>query len=496
MRATVHSNTTKKPSVTRAAWTTLVLAAFGFPGALAQNPPERSETAASRPTTRAAEITARYSGIAQRIITSAQLRNEGYEKLQQLCDGIGHRLSGSQALERAVVWAEDTMKKAGLENVRAEKVMVPVWVRGEERVDLVEPRSERLPALALGGSVGTGLTPLVAEVVAVKSFQELDRLGEAGVRGKIVVFNVPYEGYGRTVQYRSSGASRAAKLGAVGVLVRSAGPSGLRTPHTGALRYEEGAPRIPAAAISSEDAAMLGRLAAPPAKVVVRMQLGCETRPDAESHNVIGELVGAVSREEIVVVGGHLDSWDVGQGAQDDGGGVVTSLEAVAHLKRLGLRPRRTIRVVFWTNEENGLKGALAYRDQHKAELKNHVLAIETDGGLEKPVGFGFGLKPDRDAREPSARHLEAADKLRGVLSLLASIEADTLALDGGGADIGPLMREGVFGLSMDTVGKRYFEWHHTDADTIDKIDPVNLDLHVAALAVVTYVVADMPDRL
>jgi hypothetical protein len=478
-----------------AAWTATVLAAFGFQGAPAQNG-THAESAASRPDSRAAEITARYSGVAQRIITTALLRNEGHARLLELCDGIGNRLSGSPALERAVTWSVDTMKKAGLENVRAEKVMVPCWVRGEEKVELVEPRLARLPALALGGSVGTGPAPLVAPVVAVKSFHELEQLGEAGVKGRIVVFNVPYEGYGKTVQYRSSGASRAAKLGAVGVLVRSAGPAGLRTPHTGFMKYADDAPKIPAAAISAEDAAMLGRLGSQGVPVSVRMQLGCETRPDAESANVVGELVGSVSPEEIVVVGGHLDSWDVGQGAQDDGGGVVTSLEAVAHLKRLGLRPRRTIRVVFWTNEENGLRGALAYRDAHRAELGNHVLAIETDGGLEKPIGFGFGLKPDRDAASPTPRNLAIAEKLRGVVSLLGSIGADTLALDGGGADIGPLMREGVPGLSIDTVGERYFEWHHTEADTVDKIDPRSLDLHVAALAVVTYVVADLPERL
>jgi carboxypeptidase Q len=296
------------------------------------------------------------------------------------------------------------------------------------------------------------------------------------------------------VQYRSSGASRAARLGAKGVLVRSAGPSGLRTPHTGALRYEDDAPKIPAAAISSEDAAMLGRLAEKGGSVVVRMSLGCETRPDAESANVIGELVGSTNPEEVVVVGGHLDSWDDGQGAQDDGGGVVTALEAVAHLKRLGLRPRRTIRVVLWTNEENGLRGALAYRDRYRDDLANHVLAIETDGGLEKPIVFGIGLRRGR-GEEPSERHLAAAEVLRAVTGLLASIGADTLSHDGGGADIGPLMREGVLGMSISTVGERYFEWHHTEADTLDKIDPRNLDLHVAALAVMTYVVADMPDR-
>jgi hypothetical protein len=476
----------------------MVLAAFGFQGAAAQNgDAPHAESAASRPASSTA-ILLRYSGVAERIIEGALKKNDGWEKLQELCDGIGHRLSGSAALDRAVTWSVETMKKSGLENVRAEKVMVPCWVRGEERVELVEPREARLPALALGGSVGTGDEPLEAPIAVVKSFAELDRLGEDGVRGKIVVFNVPYEGYGKTVQFRTNGASRAGKLGAKGVLVRSAGPSGLRTPHTGAMRYADDAPKIPAAAISSEDAAMLGRLAAGDKPVVVRMKLGCETRPDVESANVIGELVGAVHPEEIVVVGGHLDSWDVGQGAQDDGGGVVTSLEAVAHLKRLGLRPRRTIRVVFWTNEENGLRGAHAYRDQHRAELANHVLALETDGGLEKPVGFSF-TRPGRDSQpttRPAGADEAAAEKMRAIVSLLGSISCDTLSFGGGGADVEPLRKEGVPCMSIDTVGTRYFEWHHTEADTIDKIDPNNFDLHVAALAVVVYVVADLPERL
>jgi carboxypeptidase Q len=461
----------------------------------AQSPQPSAGVAATRPESRESGIAARYGGVAQRIIASALLRNDGYARLQELCDGIGHRLSGSPALDEAIAWAVTSMKDAGLENVRTEKVMIPCWVRGEERVELIEPRAAKIPALALGGSVGTGGASIEAPVVAVRSFAELDRLGEEGARGRVVVFNVPYEGYGKTVQYRSSGASRAAKLGAVAVLVRSAGPAGLRTPHTGALRYDEGVRQIPAAAVSAEDAAMLGRLAEKGGTVKVRIRLGCETRPDVESANVVGELVGSSIPEEVVVVGGHLDSWDVGQGAHDDGGGVVTSLEAVAHLRRLGLRPRRTIRVVFWTNEENGLRGALAYRDRHRETLPGHVVAIETDGGLEKPIGFGFGLKPDRAAESPSPEHTAAAETLRGVVALLAPIGADTLSTDGGGADIGPLMREGVFGMSMETVGERYFEWHHTEADTIDKIDRRNLDLHVAALAVVTYVIADMPER-
>jgi carboxypeptidase Q len=270
----------------------------------------------------------------------------------------------------------------------------------------------------------------------------------------------------------------------VASLIRSAAAYSLRSPHTGAMNYDSATPRIPHAALSVEDAAMLGRMAARGERVVVRLVMHAQTLPDVPSRNVIGELVGRERPNEVVVLGGHIDSWDVGTGAMDDAGGVVASWEALRLLRQLGLQPRRTIRVVGWTNEENGLRGGLAYRDRYRDQVADHVVAIETDGGIFRPEGFGF-------SGSDSARAL-----IRQVASLLRPISADSVSRGGGGADIGPITRLGVPALSPDVAGDRYFWFHHSQADTADKIDPRDLNLCVAALAVMAYVVADMPDRL
>ncbi|MEJ5370270.1 MAG: M28 family peptidase, partial [Bryobacteraceae bacterium] len=269
---------------------------------------------------RAAEMAA-YEETARRIMDAALADDRGWAKLEWLCDRIGARLSGSKALEQAVRWAAEEMRKRGLENVATPAVQVPVWVRGKESAWMVEPREARLAMLGLGGSVGTPEEGITAEVVCVESFEELEKLGAGAVQGKVVAYNQPWRGYRETVAYRSQGASRAARLGARAVLVRSVTPTGLRTPHTGALNYSGDAPRIPAAAISVEDAMMLARLCRSGARVVVRLRMGARTLEDAASANVIGEIAGRERPEEIVVMGGHLDSWDVGQGAHDDGAG-------------------------------------------------------------------------------------------------------------------------------------------------------------------------------
>jgi carboxypeptidase Q len=427
----------------------------------------------------------RYRERAGRIIGAALSSDAAYRRLSFLTDRIGHRLSGSDSLRRAVEWAVAEMKRDGLENVRAEKVMVPHWVRGEEELEMVEPVRRPLPMLGLGNSTGTPAGGVTAESVVVRSFAELDALGER-VRGKIVVYNVPFTTYGQTVQYRGAGASRAARYGALAALVRSVTPVSLQSPHTGALRYAEDQPQIPAAAVSVETAELLQRMQERGDRPVLRLRMGAHFLPDAESANVVGELKGSSRPNEVVVIGGHLDSWDVGQGAHDDGGGCVAAWEAIRLLKELGLRPRRTVRVVLWTNEENGLRGGNAYRDAHREELKDHVLAVETDSGVYRPVGFGLS----EDA-PPQAR----AD-VREIAKLLRLIGADRVAADGGGADIGPIMREGVTGMSLDVDGTHYFDIHHTHADTLDKVNPQELAACVAALAVMAYVVADMPDRL
>ncbi len=447
---------------------------------------QTAQAPAARPPVPAPRVDAeQYRERAGRIIGAALASDTAYRRLSFLTDRIGHRLSGSEGLRRAIDWAVAEMKRDGLENVRAEKVMVPHWVRGEESLEMLEPLPRPLPMLGLGNSVGTPARGITAETIVVRSFDELDKLG-ARVRGKIVVYNVPFTTYGETVQYRGAGASRAARHGAVAALVRSVTPVSLQSPHTGAMRYAEDQPRIPAAAVSVETAELLQRMQERGDRAVVRLRMGARFLPDAESANVVAELKGSSKPEEVVLVSGHLDSWDVGQGAHDDGGGCVVAWEVVRLLKALGLRPRRTIRAVLYTNEENGLRGGNAYRDAHRAELKDHVLAVESDSGVYRPVGFGLS-----EQATPQAR----AD-VREIARLLKLIGADRIGADGGGADIGPIMREGVTGMSLDVDGTHYFDIHHTHADTMDKVNPQELAACVAALAVMAYVVADMPERL
>lgn len=436
------------------------------------------------------ELAGRYREAAGQLIGAALVDEAGWEDLVWLTDRIGHRLSGSESLERAVRWAAEGMRRDGLENVRLQPVTVPHWVRGEESAELLEPRRRELPMLGLGGSAATPEGGITAEVIPVTDFAALQELPREVVEGRIVLFNPPWEGYGNTVRYRSDGASAAARKGAVAALVRSVGPTSLQTPHTGAMRYAEDAPRIPAAALTIEDATLIQRLHDRGETPVVRLQMGARTLPDADSANVIGEIVGGELPDEIVVVGGHLDSWDVGQGAHDDGAGCVAAWRAVSLIRELGLRPRRTVRVVLWTNEENGLAGARAYREALGETVGAHVAAIEMDIGSERPVGFGLGLPVDGEA---AARAYALADEIG---SLLDGIGAGRILRGGGGADIGPLMRAGVPGLGLRTVGERYFDWHHTEADTLDKIEPADFRRNVAALAVLAYVLADMPQRL
>jgi carboxypeptidase Q len=338
--------------------------------------------------------------------------------------------------------------------------------------------------LGLGGSVATPKGGIEAEVLVVSSFDDLKaHAGDA--KGKIVLFDVPFTNYGQTVAYRGIGAVESAKVGAVATLIRAVGPFGMRTPHTGSMApYDSTLPKLPAAALSMEDAAMLHRMQARGQKVVVRLEMEAQTLPDVPSRNVMGELVGREKPDEVVVFGGHIDSWDVGTGAMDDGGGVVVAWEAVRLLTKLGLKPRRTIRVVGWTNEENGGRGGLAYREAHKAELPKHVAAIESDGGTFKFRGFGF-------AGSDSAYAI-----VKQIGKLLKPLGADTIFVGGGGSDIAPIMGEGVPGMSHNTDGTRYFWFHHSEADNVDKIDPRELAETVAAMAVMAYVLADLPRAL
>jgi carboxypeptidase Q len=421
----------------------------------------------------------------ERLKAEAFRTHGAYQDLAWLCDRIGHRISGSPQLDQAIVWAQGRLKAAGLSNVHAEPVMVPHWVRGAERAELVEPTRHRLNILGLGGSVGTPEGGLTAEVVVVGSFEEMDRLG-ATVKGKIVLFDVPYAGYGHTVVYRHDGAAKAARWGAVAALVRSVGPVSLDTPHTGAIDYDPAFPKIPTAAVTIEASTQMRRMQDRGERIRLHLEMGAKLLPDAPSANVVAEIPGLVKPEEVIILSGHLDSWDVGQGAQDDGAGTVIAMEAARLIQSLGLRPRRTIRVVLWTNEENGLRGGKTYRDAHQAELGNIIAALETDSGSERVVGFSLELR--KASPEAKARALSALEQFKPLLAPFGAIK---LELGHSGADVSPMVGAGVPGIGVEHVGSHYFDVHHTQADTFDKVAKDDLAFNAAVLATFAFALAD-----
>jgi carboxypeptidase Q len=495
--------------------------------AVAQSPPGPAPLANPSP------LAAAYQPAVERITHEALGSRAAYERLAILCDHFGNRLSGTPQLEAAIAWAAAELRADGLANVRLEPVMVPVWVRGEERAFTLEPARHKLSILGLGGSVGTPPGGITAALVVVGSFAEADSLGRLGrLREKIVLYDVPFTSYGETVRYRGGGPSNAAKHGAVAALVRSVGPISYDTPHTGALRYAPDVPSIPAAAVTIENATMLRRMQQRGDAIQVHLEMDAHMLPDAPSANLLGEIVGRELPQEIVVIGGHIDSWDVGQGAQDDGVGCILSMAAAQLIKRLDLKPRRTIRVVLFTNEENGLRGGNAYRDAHRAELRNHVAMLETDSGNGPVLGFRLHLPPlgapptnDGKAETPpaaagppqpapgspqpapgaaatpedppvAAAKQRALDLLAEVGQLLAPLGATTMHLAGSGADVGPSVEAGGVGIGVEHDIAHYFDVHHTWADTFDKVDAGELAHNVACVTALAYVLADMPGRL
>ena len=424
-----------------------------------------------------------HRGDAERLIEAALQDSSAYQRLALLTDQFGPRFGGTDNLEMALDWILIEMERDGLENVRAEPVMIPKWVRGAESLHLLAPRAQNMAMLGLGGSVGTPPEGIRGEVLVVSSFDELESRAEEAV-GKIVLFDAPFTTYGETVQYRGRGAVAAAQAGAIASLIRSVTPYSMNTPHTGGMSYQEGVRRIPHAAITVEDSEMLHRMQDRGERIEVLLKMEARSEGMVESRNVMGEIVGSESPDEVIVLGGHIDSWDVGQGAMDDGGGSVAAWEAVRLMLENGMRPRRTVRVVLWTAEETGIWGGRAYLEAHRAEVDNHILAIESDGGVFKPSGFGFTGSD------------EAYSIVRSIGEFLDPIEAGEIVRGGGGGDIGPLMGEGVPGMGLNVDGTRYFWYHHTNADTIDKLDPEEMARCVAAMAVIAYVVADLPEPL
>lgn len=420
-----------------------------------------------------------------------------YRQTRYLTNNIGPRLSGSAQAQRAVEYVADEMRKAGFE-VRLQKVMVPVWVRGVETGEVVEfpgmarGTTQKIVLAALGGSIATPAEGLTAEIVVVNSFDELNALGREKVAGKIVLFNNKFDrelqasgfggaAYSQAVQYRFGGAMAAAPLGAVAVLVRSAGGSQNRLAHTGAMGYAEGIPKIPAASVSFEDAEMLANLAMD-GKTIVHFTITPKTLPDAPSYNVVADLKGSEKPDEVVVIGGHLDSWDLGTGALDDATGVAVSMQVPYLIKQLNLKPKRTIRVVAFMNEENGGAGGRGYFDDVKGSLDKQFAAIESDLGASHPIGFQFAGKA------------EAQTYFAPILKVLSLQGASqTLLQPGGvGADIGPLTQAGVPSFAPYFNQQTYFNYHHTAADTFDKVNPRELAELGSVMAVLAYGLANL----
>ncbi len=425
-----------------------------------------------------------YRDTATRLMKAATADDFAWQRLAELTDTYGNRVSGSDNLTRAIGWAVDTMKKDGLDNVRAEKVMVTKWVRGRESAEIVDPARHAITVLGLGGTVATPPGGLEAEVLVVESFNEL-RMRAADAKGRIVVFNEPFTNYADSVSYRTGSARAAAQAGAVATLVRSVGPIGLRTVHTGSVQYQSDMPPIPAAAITGEDANRIARLAARGRKVRVHLMLEGHSEGESESANVVAEIRGRDKPDEIVVLGGHLDSWDVGTGASDDGVGCVATWEALRLMKKLGIQPRRTVRLVLWTNEENGTRGAAAYAERYASTAANHVFALEADSGVFEPARFGF------------SGSLAARNVIRDITSLMMPLNLAETISGGGGADIDPIAQAGRVP-TMAYMGDptRYFTIHPPPADTVERIAPDEVAKAAAAISVLTYVIADMPERL
>jgi carboxypeptidase Q len=413
---------------------------------------------------------------------------KAYDIVRSLTVEVGPRLAGSPGDKAAVEWALRTLKELGFSNVRAEGVTVPHWVRGAESGAITAPYPQPVVLAALGGSVGTPDGGLEAEVVEVPTLEALSSLDPAAVKGKIVFLSTRMErakdgsGYGRTVPIRSRGAAAAAKLGAVAVLIRSVGTDNNRTPHTGSVRYEEGVAKIPAAALSNPDADLLAHQIATGKPVRFRLHLGARQLPDARSANVIGEIPGREAPEEIVLLGCHLDSWDLGTGAVDDAAGCAIMMEAARRIGELPEKPRRTIRVVLFANEEFGLSGANAYAEAYADSLGKHVLAGESDFGSGRVWRIASRIDPAR---------LPAIEVLADLLKPLGVERGDNEA--NGGADLTPLREARVPVVALNQDGSDYFDWHHTANDTLDKVDPKDLDQNIAAWATVAYVAAEMP---
>jgi len=423
----------------------------------------------------------------RKIYDKALADGKSYAMLDYLCNKIGPRLSGSPGAAAAVEWSRHVMEDFGFDSVWLQPVMVPHWVRGQKEIGRIlnskKMGTVEMSACALGGSVGTGPEGVTAGIVEVKNFQELAQLGTKGVQGKFVFFNRPmdptllqtFASYGGAVDQRGAGASEAAKYGAVGVIVRSMGINAEDYPHTGGMRYATGVPMLPAMAISTKHADLLSRLLKDDKGITFYMEMHCQILEDAPSFNVVGEIKGSEYKDEIIAVGGHLDSWDLGQGAHDDGAGCVQSIEVLRIFKSMGYKPKRTLRAVMFMNEENGLRGGTMYAEMAKKNKEHHIAAMESDRGGFTPRGFTISA-PD-----------PVRAKIQGWKTLLEPYGLSDFSMPGGGADIGPLAPQGVVLIGYLPDSQRYFNYHHTPEDTFDKVDKRELELGSASMAAMVY---------
>jgi hypothetical protein len=436
----------------------------------------------------------------KRLQQAALKSDYAYRQVAHLANNIGPRLSGSAQAAKAVEYVAAEMKAIGCD-VQLEKVIVPHWVRGEETGALVQfpgmaPKTtQKIVLCALGKSVATPNDGLTAEVIAVRDFGELNSLPRPKVEGKIVLFDYHFdkemaaqgyggEAYGEAVTYRGSGPSAAAKKGAVACLIRSVGNADFRLPHTGSTDYANDAPKIPAAAITAEDADLIVDLVRQ-GPVRMKLVLTPQTLPDAESANVIADLKGTEHPDEVVVVSGHLDSWDLGTGAIDDAAGVAVSMEAANLIHQLNLKPKRTIRVIAWMNEENGSAGGKTYATDHAKDWPNHFAAMETDLGADHPVGLNIHGKPNVKAMlAPVAAVLQESGA--GIFRFVEHC----------GADIEPMEKAGVPAFSPIQDNRTYFSYHHTAADTLDKVVPKELAKTAAVITVAAYALANSEQPL
>ncbi len=426
------------------------------------------------------------TGVPGQLYTAAQGSDRALSHLRYLSDHIGHRIIGSDALDRAEQWAAEGLEADGFE-VRLEPVETNHWVRGEESLHLLAPVERELPLLGLGGTVATPPGGIQAEVVAVADLDALDALPDDAVAGRIVLYDQPWSGYRDTVQARLHGADRAAAKGAVAALVRSVTDNSLGAPHTGAMHYSDDAPRIPAAAVTVEDAAWLHRLVQDGVRPQVRLVLGARDAGTVVQHNVIADLPGREHPDQVVVVACHLDSWDVGQGAQDDGAGCMIAWEAARLISLLPERPRRTIRVVLYTAEERGISGGSAYAAARSPEeIAAHVALLESDTGNGRANGFRVDLRTD-DAQRRAALDVQLA----AMSAALGPVGVTELSPGYSGADIGKVVELGPLGLGLNHDLAHYWEIHHTAADTFDKVVPEDLAHNVGIMAATAWWLAE-----